>query len=227
MNSDLGENTSIIHGSLGTSAGGNLILKSLRIICVAGALSITGTHSAIGSSQIQREPEVKTDSGLTVEENQSGSAEIMEIRRLSGMTWSQLAQLFDVTPRTLHFWASGKPLSASNEEKLHRVVTTIRQIDRGSARENRDALYAAQSDGIRPIDLIYNGRYGDVISRLGGPQLQRPVLTPISLQTRMWRAPMKPSELTNALQTSVHRDIGRTRVARAVRIRKKSHGEET
>jgi DNA-binding transcriptional regulator YiaG len=228
MNSEFGENTSIIPGSLGTSGGGNLIFKSLRIICVAGALSITGTHSALSAAQqTPRESIVQTDSGLTVEEAQTGSAEIMELRRLSGMTWDQLAQLFGVTPRTLHFWASGKGLTPSNEDKLHRTVATVRQIDRGSAKENRDALFMVQSDGIRPIDLIHAGNYGEVMRRLGETRFQRPVLVPLSTEARSWRAPMKPSDLTNALQTTVHRDIGRTRVARAVRIRNKSHGDET
>lgn len=227
MNSEVSDNTYIIPGSPGTSAGGNLMLKSLRVICVAGALSITGTHSSISAAQIPRESVVQTDSGFTVEEVHTGSAEIMELRRLSGMTWGQLAQLFGVTPRTLHFWASGKRLTASNEEKLHRVVAMIRQIDRGSARENRDALFMAQSDGIRPIELIQMGKYGDVISRIGETQFRRPVLTPLSSEARSQRLPMKPSDLTTALQTTVHREIGRTRVARAVRIRNRSHGDET
>ena len=227
MNSEFGENTSVILGLPGTSAGGNLIVKSLRIICVAGALSIPGTHSAFSAAQAPREPIVQTDSGMTVEEVQTGSAEIMELRRLSGMTWGQLAQLFGVTPRTLHFWASGKRLTPSNEEKLRRVVTTVRQIDRGSAQENRDALFMVQPDGIRPIDLMLMGNYGDVIVRLGETRFQRPVLVPLSAEARSWRAPMKPSDLTNALQTTVHRDIGRTKVARAVRLRNRSHGDET
>lgn len=226
MNSEIGENTSIIPGSLGTSAGGNLLFKSLRIICIAGALSIPGTHSAIGSAQTPREPTVQTDSGFTVKEMQTGSAEIMELRRLSGMTWGQLAQLFEVTPRTLHFWASGKRLTASNEERLRRIAETVRQIDRGSARENRDALFTPQLDGIRPIDLIHMGKYGDAVSRLGETQFQRPVLAPLSSEARSRRAPMKPSDLTNALQSNVHRDTGRTRIARAVRLRTKSHGDE-
>lgn len=227
MNSEFGENTSVILGLPGTSAGGNLIVKSLRIICVAGALSIPGTHSTSSAAQAPREPIVQTDSGLTVEEVRSGSAEVMELRRLSGMTWGQLALLFDVTPRTLHFWASGKRLTPSNEEKLGRVVATIRQIDRGSAQENRDALFRIQSDGIRPIDLIHMGDYADAIRRLGETRFQRPVLVPLSTEARSWRAPMNPSDLTNALQTNVHRDIGKTRVAHAVRLRNKSHGDET
>src|SRR4030065_864926 len=35
---------------------------------------------------------------------------IAEIRRLTGLTWGQIAEIFDVSRRTIHFWASGKPL---------------------------------------------------------------------------------------------------------------------
>lgn len=226
MNSEFGKDTSIIPGSPGTSAGGNLIVKSLRIICVAGALTMPGTHSAYSATQVPRDPIVKTDSGLTVEAIHTGSAEIMELRRLSGMTWSELAALFDVTPRTLHFWASGKRLTSSNEERLRQVVATVRHIDRGSAQENRDALFMIQPDGVRSIDLIRTGSYGDVIRRLGNTGYQRLVLLPLSSEASSLRAPMKPSDLTNALQTANHRDIGRTRVARAVRLRNKPHGAE-
>jgi len=149
----------------------------------------------------------------------------MELRRLSGMTWEQLASLFEVTRRTVHFWASGKALNSQNEEKLYRILSTIREIDRGAAIENRIALFTAQPGGIAPIDLIRAGYYEEAISVLGRTAETRPVLTPLSRETEALRRPMAPEVLANALQGRVHIESGRTRLARAVRVKNKKQGD--
>ncbi len=228
MRSEVIESPSNMRSSIGTSAGGSLVSKSLRVIVIAGALSIPGTVSTGASAHMTTDPTVQTNGGVTVEMVQPASNAIMELRRLSGMTWDQLARLFGVARRTLHFWASGKALNAGNEERLHRMLATIRRIDRGSARANRDALFTAHSDGALPFDLLQAGKYGDVIDRLGeAGQRKRPRLSPLSPQARSSRVPMKPADLANALQDTVHRDVGRSRVARTVRTRRTSHGDET
>src|SRR2546428_13805112 len=99
----------VIFSASGTSSGGNLIGRSLRAMCIAGALSIGGTHSAFASSHHPlHELASQTNSGLTAEQKAPAGPAIMELRRLSGMTWEQLASLFEVTRRTVHFLASGK-----------------------------------------------------------------------------------------------------------------------
>jgi transcriptional regulator with XRE-family HTH domain len=95
-----------------------------------------------------------------------GSA-LLELRRLSGITWEQLPELFGVSRRSLHFWASGKPQNSSNERRVQQLLATPQQIDRGNARENRVALFAVQSDGVIPFNLLREERYDDVIARLG------------------------------------------------------------
>src|SRR6266850_6111172 len=84
----------VIQSTAGTSSGGNLI-GSLRIICVAGALSIVGTDSAFASSMRWLHELAhlthRTNSGLTAEQKAPAGPAIMELRRLSGMTWEQLA----------------------------------------------------------------------------------------------------------------------------------------
>jgi DNA-binding transcriptional regulator YiaG len=67
-------------------------------------------------------------------------AVVSESRRLAGLTWKQLARVFGVARRSLHFWASGKPTDASNEEHLRRLLVVPRQADRGTAHENREML---------------------------------------------------------------------------------------
>ena len=218
----------VISSVSGTSSGGSLISRSLRVICIAGALSIGGTDSVFASTHHPlHQLTFQTNSGLSAEQKVPAGPAIMELRRLSGMTWGQLASLFEVTRRTLHFWASGKALNAGNEEKLYQIVSTIRQIDKGSARENRDALYTTQPGGIAPIALIRAGYYDEVVSLLGHTPADRPVLTPLSREARFQRMPVAPEILATGLQDKIHSEIGPKRAVRAVRVKNKNQGDNS
>jgi DNA-binding transcriptional regulator YiaG len=77
-----------------------------------------------------------TGSGLSITSVPASVAtqkSINELRRLSGLTWEQLTRLFGVSRRSLHFWASGQPLSRAKEEQLNRLLGAIQFIDRGNA----------------------------------------------------------------------------------------------
>lgn len=148
-------------------------------------------------------------------------AAIVEFRRLSGLTWEKLAGIFGVTRRTLHFWASGRPVNAANEERLHRLLAVLRQADRGSAPENR-AMLLRDYDGTIPLDLLASGRL-DEFRELVGPGRTRRRLEPkpLSWEAQVARKPLPPEELVDALQDRVHRDIGRGRAARTVRSKRR------
>ncbi len=154
----------------------------------------------------------QTNSGLVIQGNSrrsSGSA-IMELRRLTGFSWDQLARLFGVNRRSLHFWASGEPPSPANEERLQRVLAAVRRIDRGTASVNRSLLLSPLSDGIIPYDLLIASKYDEVVDRLGsGPVGVRPRPGPLSPQAAALRRPPKPHELMGALQDPVHIRKGR------------------
>jgi transcriptional regulator with XRE-family HTH domain len=145
----------------------------------------------------------------------------MELRKLSGMTWEQLASLFEVSRRTVHFWASGKALNSYNEEKLHRILSTVHQIDRGTAQENRDCLFRALVGGLAPIDLLRSGQYGEVVELLGNSSFERPMLTPLSESARNMRVPKSPETLVGALQDRIDIGAERIRPARSVRVKNK------
>lgn len=212
-----------------TTAGGSRLSKTLRIICVAGALYVPGTASTAGiPSDAVPVFTASTTSGAQPVVRRTASAATMELRRLSGMTWDQLARLFNVTRRTIHFWASGKALSASNEERLHRVLAAIRMIDRGNARENRAALFTPRPDGRLLFDLIQAGHYGEASSYSGDlEQHRRPALFPLSPSARASRVPLQPADLADALQDSIHRDVGRSRVAKVHRAKRTKSGDKS
>ena len=138
-----------------------------------------------------------------VEEREDSGAATLELRRLTGFTWDQLARLFGVARRSLHFWASGKPLNATNEEQLYRTLFTIRTIDRGSAGQNR-ALLLREHEGKIPFDLLAAGGYDEIVELVGpGPGRRQPQLRPLSAEAQAARAPRPPDELTGALQDRV------------------------
>ena len=167
-----------------------------------------------------------TNSGPSVERGSSEDANdpasaIAEVRRLSGLTWEQLAEMFGVARRSLHFWASGKPLNPANEEQLRRILNTIRAIDRGSATTNR-ALLFEERQGRIPFDLLSAGSYDEVVRLLGRGAGRRAVeLPPLSEAAREARRPLPPVVLADARQDSVHRSIGRGRAARTKKAKRR------
>jgi DNA-binding transcriptional regulator YiaG len=167
----------------------------------------------------QFRPELlKTTSGYATsapreEEKHDSGAAILELRRLTGLTWEQLARLFQVARRSVHFWASGKPLNSTNEEQLYRMLSTVRKIDRGSASENR-TLLLREHKGQIPFDLLAIGRYDEVVSLVGaGSGRASRKLRPLSHEAQVARAPRPPVELTDAHQDRVHDERGRSQSA--------------
>jgi DNA-binding transcriptional regulator YiaG len=175
----------------------------------------------------------RTNSGIVFQEQtphlfQDSQKAINELRKTSGLTWDQLAQLFKVSRRSLNFWASGQPLSSNNEEKLNRLLGVIRYIDRGSASLNRKLLLSPNSDGKLPKEQLIAGEYDKVKENLGrGNPLKRPQLTPLSEEEDELRKPLPPGVLIDALQDSIHHDVGRSRPAKTLRSGQNRSGKQT
>lgn len=173
----------------------------------------------------------RTTSGLTLSFQPVASTEatrsaLNELRKLSGLTWEQLARLFNVSRRSLHFWASGQPLKRFNEESLNRLLGTVRYINRGSASINRSILLSPSNDGSIPFDLLVTGRHEEVMQLLGpGNAPQKPQLKPLSPDAIASRMPQKPEELVDALHDPIHREVGRSRSVRAARSRKRNSNQ--
>ncbi|MEC4815094.1 MAG: XRE family transcriptional regulator [Scytonema sp. PMC 1069.18] len=150
---------------------------------------------------------------------------VNELRRLSGLTWDQLAKLFNVSRRSLHSWASGERLKPFNEENLNRLLGTIRYIDRGSASLNRSLLLQPDSNGKPIFDLLVAGEY-EAVKRILGPgnARQKPKLSSLSEDARMSRVPPNPVDLVDALQDTIHREVGRSKPARTTRSSRNSSG---
>lgn len=162
---------------------------------------------------------LQTNAGATLAPVDRAGAAIGELRRVSGLTWEQLARLFHLSRRSLHFWASGKAMSPSNEEHLQRLLAVVRRIDRGSARANRAALLAVGEAGVMPFDLLANDEYERVVALIGGGTAPRATSRRPSSAARAARAPRPPEELVGALHDRVHREPAGARAAKSVRVR--------
>lgn len=152
-----------------------------------------------------------------VQEHVSTRQQIHELRRLSGLSWDQVAQLFEVSRRSIHFWASGESLSRTNEKRLASLLDVVRSADRGSAAATRSALLSV-NDGVSPFDLLVNQHYDVARTVLGtGSPQPRPPRSVLSPEAAAARLPMRPEELLDALQDNVHKELGGVRVVRTVR----------
>ncbi len=145
-----------------------------------------------------------------------------ELRRMSGLTWAQVARMFSVSRRSVHFWASGRPMSSEHEEHLHRLLGLVRGVD-ASAESVRAALLAVV-DGDQVIEWLARREYARVAGALGavsGVGMSRPSTprTPLSTTASEGRRPLPVDVLANS-EVHVSRPIeGRGRAARTRRSR--------
>lgn len=145
---------------------------------------------------------------------------VSELRRISGLTWEQLAGLFGVSRRSIHCWASGKPLNATHHQRLMRVVDVVRHADRGTARSTRAALLDAR-EGTTPFEMLADQRFREAHVALGrGRTRLVPTLTPLSAAAQTARKPLSPDELYDAKSDRVHQEPERARAARTARAQR-------
>jgi DNA-binding transcriptional regulator YiaG len=166
------------------------------------------------------DPARQTTAGAPLVEQRRTGAAISELRRLSGLTWAQVACLLSVSPRAVHFWASDRPMTMEHEARLNSILAVVRTMDHGSAEANRHALLTKQVTGNSPFDLLQAGQYEDARRLLGhGSHPSRLHLTPLSVAASAARTPRPPGELVDAVHDGEYRDVGRSRPARSTKVR--------
>ena len=188
---------------LTTSAG--YLAKGETYVIVGQILAGTGTTTVEAFKAISP-PQTSAGSPVTAPPAQPGA--LSELRRLSGLSWEQLAHVLGVSRRTLHFWASGKPMARSNEEHLQRVLGVVRASERGSTAATRTALLEALDGQHNAVDLLTAHEYERASS----------ATSRLSTAVRTSRAPSPPETLVGALHDRVHQDLGPSRPARSVKV---------
>jgi hypothetical protein len=121
----------------------------------------------------------------------------------------------------MHSWASGGTPDAVTEQHLLRLLDVIRHAHCGDARSNRAALFEVTDVGT-PFDLLASRRFEEARAILGrGSGRRRPELTELDDAAKAERRPPPPEELIDALNDSVHQDLGHGRAACTVRNRRR------
>lgn len=91
-------------------------------------------------------------------EPKSAREVVIELRRVSGLTWAQLATLLNLSRQSVHSWASGKPLASEREMHLHRVADVVTAAKLETPDRTRTALITAH-DGRSAFDMLATGDY--------------------------------------------------------------------
>lgn len=87
-----------------------------------------------------------TDTSLRIEGMSTAKA-IRKAHEDSGLTWDQLAKVFCVSRRSVHAWANGARMNATNAELLMQFVRLLDCIEDASPEGRRSALLAIGDDG--------------------------------------------------------------------------------
>lgn len=75
-----------------------------------------------------------------------GSAKLIsDLHLKSGLTWDQLASIFDVSRRSMHNWASGEKMNSANLTKLTEIVEIVDKLEANNPQEVRIKLLSTAS----------------------------------------------------------------------------------
>jgi hypothetical protein len=78
--------------------------------------------------------------------------------------------MMSVSRRSLHLWANGQRIYASNEKRLRDLISAMRSLDRGTARENRALLVSRRPEGGVFSDLLRDKRFDEALALAGSGQ---------------------------------------------------------
>jgi DNA-binding XRE family transcriptional regulator len=161
----------VFSGALALCFFGTSSISALPPKAAPQAIACGSTHSSMLYAQ-----------GYSRRAVTSANAQVRELHRRSGLTWEQIAQIFGVDRRTIHLWASGKPMRAVQAEKLGRVMSVLARLDRSSPTRTRDYLLTASVSGKLILDLMQEGRFDEIASA-------SVTEAPVNRWTRMRRPP--------------------------------------
>ena len=199
------------------------VLRGVAVYTIIGwsaVIGMTQATSASGEAAAQsfaaRQLTSCTDAGRSQEPGAEQVAGINELRQLTAFTWDKVAELFGVSRRAVHHWASGKPMAEENDEHLQRCLGCLREVDRGDAVANRHALLATGSGGVTAFDMLARKRYDSVVEMLGrAVDATRTTRAPV--QVPVDRLPPPPNVLADARDDISFREAGTPRPLRVVR----------
>ena len=188
-----------------TSAAGPMRRTGLAMTIAGILVTSPPSGSATSNTYGMPRPVERTTTGppgqVRYAPAESTAEAILEIRRRSGLTWEEMGDLFDVSRRSIHHWANGKPPSAGHERALRQALAVVRGLDQGDQMGTRARLLAADYPaGLSALDMMREGRFGEImVPTEGSRTLMRPRVQ-LSREAREARRPPPPVFLLEAEQ---------------------------
>ena len=196
--------------------------RSPVAVTIAAVLTATAPQESATASTYELPRIVERTSSGPVGQIRQVPAEstaqaVLEIRRRSGLTWEELGDLFDVSRRSVHHWASGKPVSAGNDRMIRRILAAVRRLGSGGQADARAQLLTVDAvTGVSTFDSLKDGRFDEAMMRPEVVQAPERRRIPLSRKARDARRPPAPVFLLEA-EHGRPETPARARVARAVR----------
>ncbi|MEF0939883.1 hypothetical protein [Rhizobium sp. BR 362] len=94
-------------------------------------------------------------------EPQDAAVQIAEIRRLLAVSVDQLGRLLGCSRQAFYDWQNGLKVSLANRERISKLLAALQYLDRGTAEENQNLLFAA-NNGASIFELLESGEYDRV-----------------------------------------------------------------
>ena len=188
-----------------TSAAGPMRRTGLAVTIAGILVTSPPSGSATSNAYEMPRPMERTTTGppgqVRYVPAESTAEAILEIRRRSGLTWEEMSDLFHVSRRSIHHWASGKPPSARHERVLRQALAAIRGLDRGDQRGTRARLLAADYPaGLSALDMMREGRFSEIMAPAEGSRISMRPRVQLSREAREARRPPSPMLLLEAEQ---------------------------
>lgn len=79
---------------------------------------------------------------------------IQQLRKQSGLNWTELSHMVGVDRRTLNNWANGKEVARDNLDHIQKLAKALLDNSSRFSSDNRDALLSTNEQGDRIIDLF-------------------------------------------------------------------------
>lgn len=143
-------------------------------------------------------------SGIAPAASVTGADGIRELRRVLGLTWEELADLFGVKRRSVHFWASGMGMKPAHAERLEYLRVFAAAVDRGYPQVNHALLTTAPVGSESPLELLIAGNFNEALRAVGRIRHERGTfgrVRPSPIEVR--ELPPPPDTLVDALHDPV------------------------
>lgn len=126
----------------------------------------TGTGSVIGETLAKVVNRLHiSNSGETAEAIETAAGEysvsetLRKLKTATGLSWSKIAELFNVSRRAVYDWLEDKPMADHNYAALRSVYKVIERLDFASPFQLRTFLLFRADSGTSPFQLLKEGRY--------------------------------------------------------------------